>query len=87
MKRDLSNLTGSVKKSLMIIGPSHKGSGNSVHTQTNHIKGNRNQIVFNIFRLIWDQTELHLVQIQTENGKYNQNLVWINQIQKRFLCV
>ena len=24
---------------------------------------------------------------KSENGRYNPNLVWINEIQKRFLCV
>ena len=44
-------------------------------TQTNIfqnlIKSNRNQIVFSIFRLIWNQTAICLVLNQSENGKYN----------------
>ena len=32
---------------------------------------NRNPIVLTIFRLIWNQTEILLVQYQSENGKYN----------------
>ena len=36
---------------------------------------------------IWHQTELHLVLNISEKGNHNPNLVWINQIQKRFsLC-
>ena len=38
----------------------------AVHTEKsfrNLIKSTRNQIVFTIFRLIWNQTDVHLVQI------------------------
>ena len=37
----------------------------------NLIKSNRNQIVFTIFRLIWNQTDVLLVPDQSENGEYN----------------
>ena len=37
----------------------------------NLIKSNRNQIVFTIFRLIWNETGVRLVPNQSENGKYN----------------
>ena len=53
----------------------------------NLIKSNRNQIVFNIFRLIWNQTDIHLVQNQSESGKYNLISGWYKKISKRFLCV
>ena len=45
------------------------------------VKSTKNQIVFTILRLIWYQTECRLVPNESENGKYNQNLV---QIKKRF---
>ena len=35
----------------------------------NRIESNRNQIVFTIFRLIWNQTDVRLVPNQSENGK------------------
>ena len=35
------------------------------------IKSKRNQIVFTIFRMIWNQTHIRLVPKQSENGKYN----------------
>ena len=31
----------------------------------------QNQIVFTIFQLIWNQTDVRLVPNQSENGKYN----------------
>ena len=37
----------------------------------NPIKSTRNQIVFTIFRLISDQTDVRLVSNPSENGKYN----------------
>ena len=37
----------------------------------NLIKSTRNQIVFTIFRLIWNQTDIRLDPNQSENGKYN----------------
>ena len=45
-----------------------------LHTEKyspNLIKSNRNQIVFTMHRLIWDQTDVRLVPNQSENGKYN----------------
>ena len=37
----------------------------------NRIKSNRNQFVFTIIRLIWNQTDVRLVPNHLENGKYN----------------
>ena len=38
----------------------------------NLVKSNRNQIVFTIFRLIWNQTDsVRLVPNKSENSKYN----------------
>ena len=45
-----------------------------VHTEKyfrNIIKSTRNQIVFTIFRLIWNRTDVHLLPNRSENGKYN----------------
>ena len=53
----------------------------------NLIKSNRNQIVFTIFRLIWNQSDDRLVPSQSVHGKYNLISVWFNQITKIFLCV
>ena len=54
----------------------------------NLIKPNVNQIVFAIFRLILNQTDVRLVPNQLENGKYNLISLWLNKISKRFLlCV
>ena len=47
------------------------------------IKSTRNQIVFTIIRLIWNQTDVRLFQNQSENGKYNLISVWSNKIRKR----
>ena len=60
-----------------------------IHTQKsfrNLIKSYRNQIVFTIFRLIWNQTNVHLAPNQSKNGTYNLILVCFNKIPKRFLC-
>ena len=46
----------------------------SLHTEKyfrNLIKSTRNQIVFTIFRLIWNPTDVRLVSNQSENGIYN----------------
>ena len=51
------------------------------------IKSTRNQIVFNIFLLIWIQTEVRLDPNQSENGKYNLISRRFNKIQKITLCV
>ena len=57
------------------------------YRQRNLLESNWNQIVFPIFRLIWNQTDVRLVQNQSENCKYNPISVWLNKILKRFLCV
>ena len=44
----------------------------------NLIKSNRNQIVFTIFRLIYNQTDVRLVQNKSEIGKYNLIFVSCN---------
>ena len=46
----------------------------------NLVKSNRNQIIFTIFRLIWNQTDVHSVPNQRENGKYNLISLWSNKI-------
>ena len=38
----------------------------------NIIKSIRNQIIFTIFQLIWNQTVVRLVPNQSKNGKYNR---------------
>ena len=53
----------------------------------NFIKSTRNQILFTIFRLIWNQTKVRLVPNQSVNGKYNLISGWSNKISKIFLCV
>ena len=48
--------------------------GKTAHTGKsfrNLIESTRNQIVFTIFQLIWNQTDVQLVPNQSENGKYN----------------
>ena len=64
----------------------------STHAQTekyfrNLIKSNQNQIVFTIFRLIWNQTDFRLVPNQSENSKYSRISLWFNEISERFFCV
>ena len=64
--------------------------GVRVHTEKyirNLIKSNQNQIVFTIFWLISNQTDVRLVPNESENGKYNLISVWLNKISKRFLGV
>ena len=56
-------------------------------TFRNLIKSHRNQIVFTIFQLIWNQTDVRLDPNQSENGKYNLISVRVNKISKIFLCV
>ena len=61
-----------------------------IHTEKsfrNLIKSNRNQIVFTIFWLIWNQTDVRLVPNQSENDNYNLISVWLNKILKIFLRV
>ena len=55
------------------------------YTQRNLIISNWNQIVFTIFRLIWNQTNVRLTPNQSENCNYNLNSVWFIKISKRFL--
>ena len=47
----------------------------------------RNQILFTIFQLIWNQTDVRLDPSQSKNGKYNLILGWFNKISKIFLSV
>ena len=56
------------------------------HTQINLIKSTRIQIIFTIFLLIWNQTDVILVPNQSANGKYNLISGWLNKISKIFLC-
>ena len=47
----------------------------NIHTEKslrNLIKSTRYQIVFTIFRMIWNQTEVRFVPNQSVHGKYNQ---------------
>ena len=53
----------------------------------NIIKSTRNQNVSTISRLIWNQTGVHLVPNQLENGKYNLNPGLFDKISKRCLCI
>ena len=50
----------------------------SAHTEKSFrsiFKSNRNQIVFTIFRLIWNQIDVRFNPNQLENGKYNLILI------------
>jgi len=54
-----------------------------LHTEKsfrNLVKSTRNQIVFTIFRLIWNQTDVRLVQNQSEDAKYNLISGWFDKI-------
>ena len=42
----------------------------------NLIKLNQYQIVFTIFRLIWNQTDVRMIPNQSVHGKYNPISVW-----------
>ena len=53
----------------------------------NLVNSHRNQILFTICRLIWNQTDVHLAPNQSKNGEYNLISVWINKIPKKFPCV
>ena len=53
----------------------------------NLIKWTRIQIVYTIFRLIWNQTDVRLVPNRSDNDNYNLVSNWFNKILKRFLCV
>ena len=55
-----------------------------VHTEKsfqNLIKSNRNQIVFTLFRLIWNQTDVHLISI----NRKMVNTIWFRVDLIRFL--
>ena len=58
-----------------------------VSNQPKKCNYNRNQIVFTMFRFIWNQKELRLVSNQPEKCYYNTNFVLFNKVQKIFLCV
>ena len=63
--------------------------GRSAHTEKyfrNPIKSTRNQILFTIFRLIWNQTDVHLVPNHSENGKCNLIPVYLTRFRK-YICV
>ena len=51
------------------------------------VKSSRNQILFTIFRLVLNETDICLVPDQSENGKYNLISVRFNKISKIILCV
>ena len=51
------------------------------------IKSNRNQIVYTIFQLIWNQTDVCFVPNQSEGGEYNLIPVLFNEISAIFLRV
>ena len=51
------------------------------------VKCNQISIVITFSQLIWHQMLFRLVPTQSEKVNYNQNLVWIRNIQKWFLCV
>ena len=65
----------------------HLSATHTEKTFWNLVNSNRNQIVFTIFRLIWNQKDVCLVLNHLKNGKYNLISVRINRIPKRFLCV
>ena len=75
-----------------VTEPIHKhNQGNAIHTAKyfpNLVKSIRNQIVFTIFRLIWYQTDVRLILIQSQNGKYNLiSVLWDQILWKNVLCV
>ena len=43
----------------------------AMYTQRNLIESTRNQVVFTIFRLIWNQKDVCLVPNPSVHGKYN----------------
>ena len=64
-------LSTSKKKKLSIIKKkNYQRPGFGIYTQRNLIKSTRNQIVFTMHRLIWNQSDVHFNQ--SENGKCNQ---------------
>ena len=61
-----------------------------LHTENffrNLIMSTQNQIVFTVFPLIWNQTNVRLVLNQSEKGNYNLISRWFNKISKKFLFV
>ena len=52
----------------------------SVSWTLRNLISTRNQIVFIIFRLIWNQMDVRLVPNQSQNGKYNLISGWFNNI-------
>ena len=63
-------------------------SGSSVNTDTyylNLVKSNQTWIVITLYRLIQHRMEFCLALNQSEKCNYSPNLVYINQIWKRFL--
>ena len=53
----------------------------------NLIISNWNQIVYTIFWLIGNQTDVRLVPNPSENGKYSHISVWFNNNPKNIICV
>ena len=53
---------------------------------SNCIESNRDQIVFTIFRLIWNQINVCLDPNQSQNGKYNLISGGFIKILNTFLC-
>ena len=53
----------------------------------NLIKSNPNQILFTMHRLIWNQTDVRLVQNKSVHGKCNLILLWFIRFRKDFSCV
>ena len=64
----------------------------SVHTEKsfrNHVNANQIWIIINLFRLVDDPPigiPIGVLNL-SEKGKNNPNLIWVNMIPKRFLCV
>ena len=62
------------------------GSDTSVtHTEKswrNRLNPNQSRIIIALFRQIQHQSKFRLVLNLSENGNYNQNLVWINKFKK-----
>ena len=53
-------------------GGGHSRKDDSYKYRDNrYFNSNRNQIVFTIYRLIWNQTDVCLIPNQSENSKYN----------------
>ena len=64
--------------------------GSIVHTEISFrffFKTNWNQIIYTIFRLIWNQMDVRLGPNQSENGIYNLISIDLRRISCRFPCV